>query len=313
MRILRHRIKFLLIAIVTIIISIALVVLLGMNFSIEFSGGSVMRYKVADPEKITETENKLKVAFIENDVDILEMTRENGLIVIKTVPIDSDTNRKIREGLGIVSEEDTTTLDTSVINEVEQVSFEITGTSHGTDTLKRAGVSVIAALVGTFFYVAVIFRNVPKPYSSVKFAAAVIVAVIHDLAVLLGIFALLGRFAGAEIDTLFIAAILVVLAFSVIDTIVVFDRIRENLKKDRKRGFLDAAGVSLKETIRRSVSISVVLLLILVSLLVFGGPVLRYFIVALILGVLVSIYSSIFVATPFVAVWEEPKSPKKNK
>ena len=170
--------------------------------------------------------------------------------------------------------------------------------------LKRKSVWAIAiALFFIVSYISWAFRKVSYPVESWKYGIAAILALAHDIILPLGVFSALGHFYGVEIDSLFLTAILTVLGFSVHDTIVVFDRIRENLFKHVQIDFEATVNKSVNETIMRSINTSLTTLLVLVALYLFGGESIRYFTLTLIIGITVGTYSSIFVASPLLVDW----------
>ena len=154
-------------------------------------------------------------------------------------------------------------------------------------------------------YITWSFRKVPKPTSSFRFGISAIVALIHDVLVLLGTFSILGHFFGIEIDSLFVTAALTVIGFSVHDTIVVFDRIRENLRRVGGENFAEVVNDSILQTLDRSLNTSLTVILVLIALLIFGGDTIRWFVLALLVGVTSGTYSSIFNAAPLLVVWQD--------
>jgi len=178
----------------------------------------------------------------------------------------------------------------------------------GAETAKKAFVALAWAMIGIMSYIAYAFRNIPKPYSSIKFGISAIIAMFHDAYVVIGFFAILGHYFGVEIDALFITALLTVLGFSVHDTIVVFDRIRENLRKLPKSfNFEEVANFSVVETLARSLATSFTVVLTLSSLYVLGGASIKNFVLAMLVGIISGTYSSIFTATPILVLWEKAK------
>ena len=153
-------------------------------------------------------------------------------------------------------------------------------------------------------YIAFSFRKVPKPTSSLRFGVAAVVALIHDVLLVIGVFAILGKFLGVEIDTMFVTALLTIIGFSVHDTIVVFDRIRENLLKNSGKKFIEVANLSVVQTLARSLNTSLTVIFVLFALLLFGGETIKWFIVALLVGIISGTYSSIFNATALLVFWE---------
>src|SRR4030095_8572927 len=141
--------------------------------------------------------------------------------------------------------------------------------------------------------------------SSFRFGVAAIVSLVHDVLVVVGLFAILGKFFHIEIDTLFVTAVLTVVGFSVHDTIVVFDRIRENLPKHLSKKFSDVVDISISQTLSRSLNTSLTVVFVLTALLLFGGVTIKWFVVALLIGIISGTYSSIFNASALLAYWEE--------
>lgn len=188
------------------------------------------------------------------------------------------------------------------------IRSETVGPVIGRETTANAIKSVGLASLAIVLYITYAFRGIPKPYSSWKFGVAAVVALLHDVLVVVGIFSLLGHFYHVEIDALFVTALLTVIGFSVHDTIVVFDRIRENLSRmGTKPSFSEVVNASIKQTLGRSIMTSLTVLITLLSLIIFGGESIRWFVVALFIGVFSGTYSSIFNAAPLLVLWEEKR------
>ena len=194
----------------------------------------------------------------------------------------------------------------------KETQFETIGPTIGAETTANAMKAVILASILIILYITWSFRKVPKPASSLRFGVSAIVALIHDVLVVLGIFAILGHFFGVEVDSLFVTALLTVIGFSVHDTIVVFDRIRENLRRSHD-SFPQIVNDSILQTFGRSLNTSLTVLLVLFALLLFGGETIKWFIVALLIGVASGTYSSIFNAAPILVVWHEIAARKAAK
>ena len=172
--------------------------------------------------------------------------------------------------------------------------------------LKKIYILILLILVIIIIYIALAFKKVSKPIASWKYGIAAIVALFHDVLITLGVFAILGRFLGVEVNTPFVAAILTVLGYSVNDTIVVFDRIRENLPRSEE-DFEGTVNTSINQTLTRSINTSLTTLLVLLSILFWGGNTIRDFVLALSIGVFIGTYSSIFVASPLLVIWEKTR------
>lgn len=183
--------------------------------------------------------------------------------------------------------------------------MENVGPVIGKELAEKALWALGLSLVVIVLYIAWAFRQVPRPASSWRFGVCAVVALVHDVLVVVGIFSLLGHFYQVEIDTLFVTALLTIIGFSVHDTIVVFDRIRENLKKMTGIPFAGVVNASILQTLTRSINTSVTVVFVLLALLLLGGTTLKWFVAALLIGIVSGTYSSIFNASPLLVIWQE--------
>ncbi len=263
----------------------------GLNLSIDFSGGSVFKYKF---EKSINT-SELKSVFEEKGVVVETISsEENNVVVVRTKPVEAENSNILKNAI----------LDK--FKNSTQLSFETVGPAIGQETTKNAFISVMWASIAILLYIAFAFRNVPKPYSSFRFGISAIIAMLHDAVMILGIFSILGHFFKIEVDALFITAVLTIIGFSVHDTIVVFDRIRENLRKlPRDWNFEAIVNYSVVETLNRSLATSLTVIFTLLSLYLLGGANIKVFTLALLIGITSGTYSSIFTASPILVFWEE--------
>jgi preprotein translocase subunit SecF len=195
---------------------------------------------------------------------------------------------------------------------ITELSFDSVGPSVSKSIAINAIGALLAASLAIVLYIAYAFRNAPRPVSPWSFGIMAIIALLHDALFVLGIFSLLGHFFGVEIDALFVTAILTVIGFSVHDTIVVFDRIRENLRR-RKDDFETIVNISILETLARSINTSLTVLLTLLALFLFGGQSIRLFVLALMIGIASGTYSSIFNASPLLVTWHNYQLKKAAK
>lgn len=195
---------------------------------------------------------------------------------------------------------------------VTELSFDSVGPTVSSAIARNAFISLVLVSLAIVLYIAWAFRNAPPPVSPWGFGFMAIAALLHDALFVLGVFSILGHFFGVEIDALFVTAILTVIGFSVHDTIVVFDRIRENLRRD-KGSFETIVNNSILETLARSVNTSVTVLLTLLALFLFGGESIRYFVLALMIGVASGTYSSIFNASPLLVTWHNYRLKRLEK
>lgn len=276
----------------------------GLKFGIDFTGGSLLEVRFADARPtVTQVEEAIK-----ND----KASSLTGLVV---QPIGvtnmvlrfqdtaeekhSATLATLEKLAGSLSEKKDTLL-------VEEIRFDAVGPSIGDELKTKSVYAIFFVLIGILIYISYAFRKVSKPIASWKYGSAALLAMAHDSIITLGVFAVLGKFWGIEINTPFVAAILTVIGYSVHDTIVVFDRIRENLPKSTE-DFEGTVNVSLNQTLARSLNTSLTSILTLVSILIFGGDSIRPFALALTIGIAIGTYSSIFVASPLLVYWEKWK------
>ena len=192
---------------------------------------------------------------------------------------------------------------------LSETSFSSVGPAVSRDITRSAIVGVAMASLAILLYIAFAFRNTPPPVSPWSFGATAIIALLHDALFVLGTFAILGHFFGIQIDALFVTAILTVIGFSVHDTIVVYDRIRENLRR-LNQPFEEVVNISINETLARSLNTSITVIIVLLAFYLFGGESIKYFILALLIGIISGTYSSIFNASPLLVVYNNWKIKK---
>lgn len=182
--------------------------------------------------------------------------------------------------------------------------FDSIGPTIGAELARKSVYAIFLVILLIVLYIAFVFRKVSEPVASWKYGIATVIALIHDVMIPVGVFTVLGHFFGFEADTLFVTALLTILGFSVHDTIVVFDRIRENLKiGNRNQSFEDIVGRSISQTITRSINTSMTVLLVLFGVYFFGGESVKTFALTLIIGIFFGTYSSIFLASPLLVTW----------
>ncbi len=288
---------YFLISFLIIIPGILAVIFYGLNLSIDFTGGSRITMSFGQPVN-DKAVNLVKSEMSAQKIKISTIERSNNLLFVRTQPIDQSQNSKLVNSLK---------KDFANFKEEE---FETIGPSVGAETTRNAVQGVILASFLIVLYITYSFRKVPKPASSFRFGVCAVVALVHDVFVVVGIFAILGHFFGVEIDSLFVTAVLTVIGFSVHDTIVVFDRIRENLKRNPSHAFGQVVNDSILQTLDRSLNTSLTVVLVLLAVLLFGGETIRWFIVALLVGIVSGTYSSVFNASPLLVLWQELRGKK---
>jgi preprotein translocase subunit SecF len=272
----------------------------GLRLSIDFTGGSrvVLQYPQAVNEQRVE---QIRNVFEENKIEVVTLQSSEDQVIIRTKPLDDKQNAELLKDLQAQT------------GQVSQEDFETIGPVIGQETAINALSSIALSSLLIVLYIAWSFRGVRKPVSSWRFGLCAIAALLHDALLVIGIFSLLGHFAGVEIDSLFVTALLTVLGFSVHDTIVVFDRIRENLRRNIEAPFPQVVNDSILQTLVRSLNTSLTAFLVLVTLLIFGGETIRWFVVAMIIGLVSGTYSSIFNAAPLLVVWQNWAERRKKR
>ncbi|HBG81438.1 TPA: protein translocase subunit SecF [candidate division CPR2 bacterium] len=272
--------KFLYILSLAIIIpGIIALLLWGLKLSIDFTGGTLL--EIAGTQDV----NAVKVIADENKFENTIITTSGDLVVLKAKEIPDATHRKFIEDLKVK------------IPGATENRFESVGPTMSKTITKNAFYSVGLASIFIVIYLAYAFKKVSKPLSPWEFGIMAVVALIHDALVVVGVFAIFGHFLHIEIDSMFITAILTIIGFSVHDTIVVYDRIREKALKEGVDNFESLVNRSILETFSRSINTSMTVIMTLLVIYLFGGATIKHFILALLIGITAGTYSSIFVAS----------------
>ncbi len=290
MNIIGHKKIFLSISGLLILASVISVSMWGLNFGIDFKGGSLLEIRFLDgrPSPVVLQE---ALTLLVGGTQV-QPSEDQGAI-IRFRQVSEDEHQAVLNRLG------------EIAGRGEELRFDAIGPTIGAELKQKAIIALALAIVAIIFYIAWAFRQVSKPVSSWKYGIVAVIALIHDVAIPTGIFAALGEFKGIEIDALFITALLTILGFSVHDTIVVFDRIRENLRNQKAaEPFTAVVNRSIGETITRSINTSLTVLLVLGAIFILGGVTTRYFSLALMLGIAFGTYSSLFVASPLLVIWD---------
>jgi len=277
-----------------VVVSLVLLISFGLKLGIDFTGGSILeiKYHEARPS-ISELQDKL--ASVELNSLVIQPVGTDGML-LRFQEISEEAHQEVVGALKKTTEE-------GIEVDFEEMRFEAVGPSIGQELKRKSVYAIVLVLLAIVFYIAWVFRKVSRPIASWKYGIVANVALFHDVIITLGVFAVLGKYYGMEVNTPFVAAILTVLGYSVNDTIVVFDRIRENLPIS-DTDFEDTVNRSVNQTITRSINTSMTTLLVLIAVLIFGGDSIRSFILALTVGIAVGTYSSIFLASPLLVVWE---------
>lgn len=277
-----------------IALSLGALAIWGLKPGIDFTGGSLLelRFTKAVPDAVS-----FNALFAELELNAPSLQKSGDRdIVLRFEPINE---QKHQELVGKLKEH---------TGEGEEVRFDSIGPTVGRDLFRRAIISVVLVTLMILGYITWAFRKVSRPVPSWVYASIVILAFLHDVIIPLGVFAYLGHFKGFEVGGSFIAAVLTILGYSISDTIVVLDRVRENIRK-LKGTFEEVIEMSVHQTITRSINTSVTTMLALAAILIFGGASLKSFALALLVGIFFGTYSSIFIAAPLLVTWYRLRKP----
>jgi preprotein translocase subunit SecF len=298
MDIVRHRRIYLLISLVLVIASLVLLAVPpGLKAGIDFTGGAAISI-VFDGE-VSSAQITDAMTGLGHPEAVVQATGENGYFIrlgeltldqrdadgVVTTPGDESRVRDALAGLGGTVE-----------------SFDTVSGVIGSENVRNAAIAVVFAAVVILFYVTWAFRRVPSPF---RYGTAAIIALVHDTVIVLGVFSLLGKAVGLEVNAMFITGVLTVIGYSVNDTIVVFDRLRENTARMPGLRMAELVNVSVRETVARSLNTSVTLLVVVAALALFAGAPIRPLLFVMLTGVAVGTYSSIFIASLILVAWEE--------
>lgn len=267
----------------------------GFRWGIDFTGGSLLEINFTkQAPTVDQINNSLK------DLNLLSLSiqpEEGAKFIIRFQESNQENANKVLSALDQVAK------NLNKDNKVEELQFNAVGPSIGQELKQKSVNAIFFVFLAIVLYITWAFRKVSKPVASWKYGISAIVAMFHDVVITLGVFAVLGHFLGIEINTQFVAAVLTVIGYSVHDTIVVFDRIRENLPRSDE-DFAGTVNSSLNQTLVRSINTSLTVILTLVAIILFGGESIRTFALALAIGIFIGTYSSIFVASPILVIWE---------
>ncbi len=288
MNIVKHRYIYFAISLIVIIPGVVSLLMWGLPAGIDFTGGSLL--EIHFNSTLPETDSVVDILHEFGFADAQVQTAGSDKLIIRTKAMDEGTL-------------------SSILNEFKSQfnadlgldRFESVGPTMGKEVAQRAAGAVGLAALGILIYITYAFRGVAHAF---RYGVAAILAMLHDVIVVLGVEAILGHFLGWEADALFLTALLTVIGFSVHDSIVVFDRIRENEKIHRKEPYETIVNMSIVQTLARSINTQLTVMFTLLSLFLFGGSTIRHFVLILLIGVFSGTYSSIFNASPILVVWE---------
>ena len=268
---------------------IFLIIAPGLKTGIDFTGGSTMNLSLSEPMPQSTLRKELNnLGYPEAIIQKLD----DNSFYIRTTELNEDKKNAIVNGIQ----------NNFPQQIIEVLSFDLVSPIVAKDTVTNAFWAVLAASFFVFIYILWAFRNVPH---TIRYSFAAIIALLHDTIIILGIFAILGELMDIEINTFFLFAIVTVIGYSINDTIVIFDRLRENIQVYPNDNFPKIVNTSIRESLGRSLNTSITLLITLTALLLFGGSTIQTFLLVLLFGVIVGTYSSIGVASQILVSWQE--------
>ena len=299
MFIVKNKKIFISISIALVVLSFAALLIFGLKIGIDFKGGALseVTYKESRPSQdlLNPSLEALNLGTV-----LLQPTGDLGYIV-KTRDLTDVEHKAL---LGALSENEK--------NSLTEVSFNSIGPSVGHELTRKAILAIVLISLAIIAFIAFAFRKVSAQVPSWKYGVIAVVTLLHDVTIPVGIFTVLSHYYGVEVDTLFVVAILTILGLSVSDTIVIFDRIRENLSINSKEDFHNIVGKSLEESYVRSISTSLTVILVLLALVFFGPSTTKYFAIMLTAGMFFGTYSSIFLASPLLVLVQEMQNIKNK-
>ncbi|MFH1461272.1 MAG: protein translocase subunit SecF [Patescibacteria group bacterium] len=291
MNIISHRKIYFIFSAALLIIGGLGLIFWGLDFGVDFTGGTLMEVRFLG-ERPSNQEIQEKLAELELGQISLQTTGEQGLI-LRLKHIDEQTHQTILEKIGL--------------DQIEEQRFESVGPLIGSELKRKAIWAIGLAMLAIILYIAWAFRKVSRPIASWQYGLVAIIALFHDLFITLGFFAFLSHFKEIEIGLPFVAAFLTILGYSVNDTIVIFDRIRENLLRSNWTDFSQVINQSINQSLTRCINTVLTTLFVLLAIFFLGGLSIKYFALALIIGIISGTYSSIFIASPLLVAWQGRK------
>jgi len=289
MFVIKYKKIFFTISLLAVLASVSAIFFFGLNFGIDFTGGSILEVSYK-PERPAVTDLRLALDQSDFSASTIQPAGDSSVIFRLSSLTDAEKTKML----------DVVSLNTY---EIQEERFSSIGPTLSSELATKGVMAVVLVSLLIVLFIAFVFRGVSKPINSWVYGLIAIVALLHDILIPVGIFTVLGYLYGIEIDALFLTALMTILGLSVNDTIVVFDRIRENLKRKISEDFETVVGVSLNQTFMRSINTSLTVLIVLLALYFLGGTTTKEFSLVLIIGTIVGTYSSIFLASPLLVWW----------
>lgn len=281
----KYRRVYYIFSVILILASLAAIFTFGLKLGIDFTGGSILELEFEGERSDTQT-IKDKLSQLDLLDAVIQPVGDKGAL-IRMKEISEETHQLI---LGQFENE-------------KELRFDLIGPTIGKELAEKTRIAIILALLAISLYIAFAFRKVSRPIASWQYGMATLLALFHDIIIPVGVLATLGKFYNVELTIPIIAALLTILGFSVHDTIVIFDRVRENLQRRKSADFAEIVNWSLNQTLGRSINTVLTVLFVLLAIFFWGGDTLRYFALTLIIGIISGAYSSIFIASPLLVSW----------
>ncbi|NLE95316.1 MAG: protein translocase subunit SecF [Dehalococcoidia bacterium] len=274
-------------SVVAVAVAVFALAAFGLRPGIDFAGGTSMTLRF-EPQ-VEQGDLRQAVAAFGSTDAVIQRSGDDYLLRMKLLSVDQ------RESL-------LSTLSDELKSQLTVLDYNTVSPSIATETARQAGLALLFASIAMLLYIAWSFRKMPSP---LKWGTCAIVALVHNIVIVAGLFALLGKARGVEVDALFITGLLTIVGYTINNTVVVFDRVRENRAKGISTDLAVTVNCSLVETLVRTVNTSLTTLCVILALLLFGGSTIYYFILVLFVGLLVGTYSSMFIAGPLLVTWEK--------
>ncbi len=278
---------FFLFSAVALTIAIVSLAVFRLQPGIDFTGGTSMTLQFAP--QVEQSQLREELVNLEHPEAVIQRSGDDFFVRLKE--ISTEEREKLTEGL-----------ETSLESTITALDYSTVSPSIATETARNAGIAVVIASVAMLLYIAWAFRRMPSPF---RWGTCAIVALTHNVLIVAGLFAILGKAIGVEVDALFITGLLTIVGYSINNTVVVFDRVRENISKVVSPDFAVTVNISLVETLVRSLNTSLTTLCVILALLLFGGATIHYFILVLFVGLIAGTYTSMCIAGPLLVVWEK--------
>jgi len=272
---------------IAVVVAVFALLVFGLRPGIDFTGGTSMTLHF-EPQV---DQSDLREAIWSTGHEEAMVQGSDDDYLVRLSQLSTDERETVLASVGEETGSEITVLDYSTV-----------AAAVATETAEKAGIAVLLASAAMLLYIAWAFRKMPSPF---KWGTCAIIALLHNIAIVAGLFALLGQFRGVEVDALFITGLLTIVGYTINNTVVVFDRIRENRAKGVSNDLGIVVNCSLVETMVRTVNTSLTTLCVILALLLFGGATIHYFILVLFVGLLVGTYSSVFIAGPLLVTWEK--------